>query len=494
MEGERYKLTVPELDPAKNTEAKIPEENYFLVITVPSQPQNPDFYRNGSLDSELVWEMPNTGKKLLRHKDENGHDAPNLDKEVNSNNESTYQISDGYRQTLRSTAPVEYINLGNLDRTMQVKIQDEITFSNPSYDDGDKLYLKFSLGLKDNTESPTLFPQGSTGTVVFHVKDDAGNYYSYDTETKQWTQATEKTPAVSYPWEWDTASGSMNDLPLSADGTNPLDLSWVRKSILNLKEQGEVTEKKIIVTAEMDIWMDETLLKAVVPTSDQSGTDCYTQLTYQARLSTRAESLDYSTVRADWIDNAKYYRGVQYKAILSMDAANISQLGVNPLAPIPEYLTDDGKKSRIDIVAALDMENLPEMDSVLSGTESIVFTLSLYRRDDSQEGGYVPVSDVGFIDFPDWTNWTWSISQDQYYDTDHGTPIIGECFDGKQFVIPLTAEVSMEKTSYANYKVAMNVMFRGTNGQVLEVDVNSDDAYIVYTYACIRPSFYAGTQ
>ena len=136
---DRYDLTVPDLS------KKVPEENYYLVITVPNQ-SNPDYYINGSLSSTLDWSMPSSGTQLHRY------DTTKVDNR--NNTESTYQISTGYRQTLVSTASESTIDLSNADQKMQVKVQDTITFSNrQTYGDTDPLFLKLTANLQEYTTS-----------------------------------------------------------------------------------------------------------------------------------------------------------------------------------------------------------------------------------------------------------------------------------------------------------------------------------------------------
>ena len=466
---ERYDLTVPDLS------SKIPEENFYLVIMVPTQEGNPSYYINGSLSSTLDWTMPSSGTQLHRY---------NKTVDNRNNTESTYQISTGYRQELISTASVNTVDLGNADQKMQVKVQDTITFSNQqTYGDSDQLFLKFMVNLQEytsaegNTKSEEKqFPVGTTGTVKFYVQ--AGNQTTYYTwNGTQWVSQTNKTEAASYLWE---SNGGNMELLLSNDGKTALDLSGVRQMIKGTQSTGD---SQIIVTAEMDIEFGSSeVFNAAVPGSENNGTDTWAQLHYLGQISTQKTSLSYSAMRATVEDNAKYYRGVSYQAVLSMDAMQIDQLGVNPLQLVQDYKTTiDGKNaSRIDLTGALNLANLQDIESVLKNTENITFTLSLQRR---QGDAYVDVANASdYIAFD--TGWSWTIPKDQYYN--NGAIVTNDIFDGTQFTFPITAYVFTDQKGYANYKIKLTVSF----GVDSTISVTDSDAYVVYTYACIKPSFY----
>ena len=489
MEGEYYRLYHSDTDSDKdrynlivsNLSSKAPEENYYLVITVPNQ-NNPDYYINGSLSSTLNWSMPSSGTQMHRY------DPTKVDDR--NNTESTYQISTGYRQTLVSTAVSgEAINLGDSNKIMQVKVQDTITFSNgQTYGDSDKLFLKLTVNLQECTTSgdkttseEKQIPVGTTGTVKFYVHNQTDDtYYTWNGTawiSQQISEASPKPP-VAVTYDWSSQGGNM-ELLLSADGTNALDLSAVRQAIKGTKSEGD---SQIIVTAEMDVKFGSSeVLNAAVPASDRNGTDTWARLHYLGQISTQETSLNYSAMRATVDDNAKYYRGVSYQAVLSMDAATIDQLGVNPLQLVPDYQeTINGKNaSRIDLTAALNLANLQNIEKILQSTNSITFTLSLQRRKDDI---YVDVANASyFIAFD--TGWSWTIPQDQYYRD--GKIVTEGIFDGTQFTFPITAYVFTDQKDFANYKIKLSVSFEDST-----VSVNDTDAYVVYTYACIKPSFY----
>ena len=470
-QDQRYDLTVPDLS------KHAAEENYYLVINVPGQGDG--FYMNGSLSSALDWEMPSEGTWVHRY--------DGSSKNVGNNDESTYQISTGYRQELSSTAYIgTAVNLASGTEKMQVKAQDTITFSNQQvYGDNDQLFMKLTVDLQEHTAdsqevTEIQFPAGTTGKVYFYIQDTNGRYYL--TNGNSWMVQTGKKEAASYDW---VSQGANMELLLSEDGITALDLSGVRKLIKGNKSSGD---SQIIVTAEMDIeFSGQEVLNATVPPSENNGSDTWVQLHYAGRISTQEFSLAYSSVRAAVNDNAKYYRGVKYEAILSMDAMSISQLGINPLELVPEYLTTfHGKKaSRIDLMAALNLVNLQDIENVLANTKSITFTLSLQR---GGRGSYSDVSDASdYVEIDlssyDASNWSWIIQQDQFYKD--GQIVTNDIFDGTQFTMPITAYVYTNQKNYANYEIKLTVQFEGSS-----VSVTDTEAYVVYTFACIKPEFY----
>lgn len=484
----RYDLTVPSL------KDNVPTENYYLVITVPDQ-DNAEYYINGSLTSSLSWTMPSSGTKLHRYLTENKDDKV----DDSNNTESTYQISTGYRQKLVSKAGSEKIDLSVSTNKMQVKLQDTITFSNKQvYGDSDQLFLKFTANLKEHkseNEIPTSeerqFPVGTSGTVKFYVKDpETNNYYKWDGtawNSEKVIEGQDLPVAASYLWE----SNGRNMELLLADGQNALDLAAVRQAIKGNKTVGE---SNIVVTAEMDVDFETSVvLEAAIPGSDKAGADIWAQMHYISQISTQKESIGYSSMRVTEIDNAGYYRNVMYQAVLSMDAANIDQLGVNPLQLVEKYQETIGERnaSRIDLNAVLDLSNIQDVESLLKSTSSVTFTLSLHRR---KGNSYVDVQNIlevaNYVAFKwdnnsDNTDWSWAISKEEYY-ANNSVNTSG-IFDGTQFSFPITAYVFTDKKDFANYRINLSVSFDGVQQQP---SLSDSDAYVVYTYACIKPTFY----
>lgn len=475
---ERCDLTVPDLSLEKAV------ENYYLMITVPDQ-GNQNYFLNGKLNTELDWSMPNNGTQVHRY------DPGTVDN--GENTESSYQIYSGYQQSLESLSVTgEAINLMDVNKKMQVALKDTITFSSKqAYGDDDPLFAKFNVSLKkhmsDSADKEEIqFRAGTAGTVHFYIQDSSGQYYIRDGST--WKIVTEKSEASQYnSYEW-ISQGNNMELPLSANGNEALDLAWVRQTIID----NSSLKSEIIITAEMDIeFSGQEVLNATVPASDQNGTDIWAQLHYVALLSTQASSLNYTANRIAVDDNAHYYRGIQYQAILSLDAMRIDQLGVNPLELVASYMKniDNKEASQIELNAALNLANLPNYESILQRTKEIKFSLSLEQRSGS---GYTTVGNASdYLAFA-WSdgsrNWEWTISQDKF--CSNGKLITSDVFRDAQFTFPLTAFVFTNQKAFANYKIKLTVSFWDENDNQISVSVEDKDAYVVYTYACIKPTFY----
>ena len=171
-----------------------------------------------------------------------------------------------------------------------------------------------------------------------------------------------------------------------------------------------------------------------------------------------------------------------------MDAMQIDQLGVNPLQLVQDYQEKiNGKNaSRINLTAALNLANLQDIESVLRKTDNITFTLSLQRKDDGYSNNVNNASEYIAFKWPNAqeTSWSWTISKEQYYRD--GKIATNDIFDGTQFTFPITAYVFNDQKGYANYKIKLSVSFGDGN----TVSVTDTDAYVIYTFACIKPSFY----
>ena len=48
--------------------------------------------------------------------------------------------------------------------------------------------------------------------------------------------------------------------------------------------------------------------------------------------------------------------------------------------------------------------------------------------------------------------------------------------------------MNVKQKDYANYRIKLEVTFNGTSNKT--ISVTDTDAYLVYTYACIKPEFF----
>lgn len=467
----RYNLVYPE-----NLSNAVVEENYYLVITVNQKVDTPI---NGILRVGLMnYNIPTNGVKIRRF---------NAMKDDEKSTESTYSISSGYRQGLTTSEPRSPVNLNDANNKMHIEMTDTITFSrDQAYGSKDLLYLRFSASLSQKKGDDTVdkgIPAGTSGTVVFHVQDTDGNYYvrSGDGWVKSGSSDNSENQACSYNW---TADGGILSLVFSEDGSSPIDLSGVR----NLIYENNAIEPKIIVSASMkeDITPVYSAEDDVIPSS-KDGLDNYVRLHYTAQISTQARSINYSTTKAIEYDETHYYRYQNSLAVLSMDAVNIDQLGVNPLQPVENYKNSNNNASCIDLNVSLDLSDLQNNDSILQNADSITFRLSLKRRNDSEyEIVENPSEYITFDEFVETQSgdWEWTIQKDS---EQWNLILIGE-----QFSIPVKAYVFTDQKKYANYKIVVNTVLSDGEGNSLlsEQMVDTNDANVIYTYACIKPTFY----
>ena len=481
-DGEKYDKTYNLIYP-ENISTSVANENYYLVVTVPKQDDG--FVKNGLLQINLTnYGIPTNGKKIRRDKTEDNE----------SNTESTYNISSGYKQELSTSAVRNPINLNDVNNKMHIELADTISFSRgQAYTDKDSLYIKFTASLLQTKGTKTQdrgIPAGTAGTVMFYIQDTAGSYYvpnGDDWDCLDPSSAQSDCYAGSYDW---VSDGGSLSLTLSRDGNLPLDLSGVRKKIYD--KSG--VEPKIIVRAVMkeDITPLSSSEDDVIPSS-KDGTDNYARLHYVSQLSTQARSLDYSTLRAVLDDQTHYYRYSSYQAILAMDAGNIDQLGINPLQLVDDYRGSIGDRniSFIDLNVSLDLSNLQDIDNILENTASITFILSLQRRSFQNYSDLDETENISdFIAFR-WNNDTDNSGLYMTINKDSNNGWKSK-FDNNRLSFPIKAFVFTDQDSYANYQIKLDVSFNDINGNSTLNDdmINCQEANVIYTYACIKPSFY----
>lgn len=207
------------------------------------------------------------------------------------------------------------------------------------------------------------------------------------------------------------------------------------------------------------------------------------------------EDVSKATVRLK-VDEDQYYRGIAAQAVLSMDGVEIDQLGVNPLQLVDAYqqTINNRNASRIEMTAALNLENLPNYQATLRNTKEISFSLSLWKRSGSDYVQVTPEdvaqSRIAFQWQDGSTAWNWTVTRNaagQFVDGEGETAL--DLYDSGKFTFPLTAYVFTDQTDYANYKIQLSVQFTLSDSHN-SVPTNRDDAHVVYTYACIKPSFY----
>lgn len=490
--GDKYRLEVP----AWSEDRKF-EENYYLIMTVPDK-NDPSFKLNGNLKSQIEWIIPSSVTQVHRYSPSDADDG--------SGTESTYQIYSSYQQEL-NTRPesVQTINIDTIDKTLTIDVDDTISFDKEQlYTTNDKLYMKltaslysYSVDTNDNnktTSTLTQFPAGTSGIVHFYIQNEDSKYYYQD--ENGWHISDAEVSAGTYEW---TSNGANIELPLKKDENTLIDLSGVRTMIKGSDTSGI---GKIKVTAKMDVaFGSQNILEDIIPAS-ADGTEAYAKLHYVSRLSTLENGLDNSMARANKVDNVQYYRAVQQNATLTMDALTIDRLGINPLQLVEDSQeTVEGRNaSWIDMLATLDFVTPEKAQLFLENTSKVRFTLSLERRNGTANGEKQfdkllqdTAAKTMTVKWAEKENegqygWIYEVPKEKYIGESKDINI----FDGTTLSIPLTAYVYTDIRKYANYRLNITVSFIDANEDEITglPVIDETEAYVVYTYACIKPTFY----
>ena len=533
----KYSVTVDEskLKEASSGKSTV-TENYYLVVTVPKNDTTTSSTLNGSLQTTVTSSIPHQVhyQKLV-------YDNTNKYGDNHDNTASTYQLSDGYQQNLTETGNDSATKKITMDNTkLTVDVTDQITFPlNQSYNANDELYLRFVGGLKktvDGVTSAEQFPSGTTGQAKFYVYTVAKGtsektYYScsFDATTQKWVweiaQAQGETIAKEYPW---TSDGGNMELPLSEDGTieKAISLQSLRDLLVKSSFSGG-----IYVQVKLDATMPASGLTVIPQTTVENGEpNDYAQLTYFSQISTVKQSLSYSSNRASASGTTKYYRDEPTGVSLTYDADEIGQLGINLADLDQRYLDANKTHSLIDTTAVYDLSSMKNLEDVLEKSSGIRFTLTLApkNKDSNLEGYQGNLTDAdnymsvelkqknvtaetesangGSISYDSTTGtWSWTVDKDEYWDSDLESVKKTDSAAGKTFIfdgskltqaIQLKVNVNnVEDASmqhlYSNYKVVLTaeILQSDGSGGTKVVSGSHQDAYIIYTFAKIKPDF-----
>lgn len=496
----------------------IHNENYYLVITFPETAGKEPI--NGYITTNVNGNIPMHLTDTLRKKNDNGKGQT----DSHSDTASTFQIFSGYTQSLedqdqRNPARKE-IKLG--DSKLTVDILDTITFSNEQvYNSKDNLFLKFTGNLSivtsgNGTEKADTaqFPAGTKGTVRFYVYSKSGDhttYYKYDSSTHNWNKTSVNDAAVEYPW---ISEGYNMELPLSEDGTleKAVNLQQIRSFVKGTNQSGNST---FYVRAVLEAELPAAGLD-VIPAASlvKDAPEEYAKLGYVSQISTEKESLAYSSNRALLTydqTNVKYYRNSSVKSILTYDADDVNQLGINPY-DLGQNLDRDKKNVIISTTAEYDLSMIPKMETLLRDSKEVRFSLTVSQKnetDGNTENYKAPLTGdakdymdiklvspgVAEVQFDETTGtWSWSIPKEAYWDEQNSKlKTTDEVFDGDVFIQNLNLLVRVDNVEekqhfYSNYKVELRAEVVDKNGTASDQpDPESD--YLIYTLAKIRPEF-----
>lgn len=517
--GRRYKVTIPEENLAEAGKSKI-KENYYLVITMPESAVGK---ANGAIQTDFESrEIPYQINYELR--------GGGVDKQENT--ASTYQISSGYQQKLQDNSNLNQKELIEAYRTLKICITDEITFpKGQAYQIGDQLYLRF-IGSLQNwiTENGSQkvasaeFPAGTEGQVHFYIYTVDGDKRTYYSDVQsgsmiKWSTGSARMPVTADGYLWTSDGGNM-ELPLSSDGSvaNAISLQGVRDSILQ-NSGGDKTTGTFYVEAVLDAELPSVGLDVIPQTqlsSDGSTPIDYAKITYTSQLSAEKSSLSYSNMKKTLQGDTKYYRQETDSAVLTYDADDVNQLGINPY-DLGQNVDASKEHALIDTTAVYDLAEVRDLENTLLQSGGVRFTLKVLQKDSvagrtekygaqiagesiDAEGSilndadqYLTVKLTG-EENPELTYqngiWSWTIPQSSY--VENHVIKTGSSFDGTEFMQALQLQVKVNniesaKHYYSNYKVVVEAEILDAQGNAINATTSED--YLIYTLAKIRPEF-----
>lgn len=460
---ERYTLTVPKDNEGKEQRAS---ESVYLVVNVPKPSvdgtrANINGFTGTSIDSgssgnRISWSLHH----VLRA---NGHN------DSHSNTASTYGILSNYRQEVNdgkseARTPVSKSTDGAA-YVLSLDVTDTITF-NPSqnYADSDSLFYQLDTslckyGTNDNLTGVSSFPSGTSAIAKFYVAIGDQNY--------RWNGNDWETCDASTPAFTQTVMDTGNDsLKLMLDH----DLAGIRKRATG----GSFTVRTVVE----EIRLTPDGCNKVIALSQQSGEDAYTKMSYTAKLSTRKEGLNTSSLTQTKRGYVGYYRMDKGDTTITLSAPEKSQLGINvdDLRPIAN--------GTIGLGATYELGGLNNATEAIKNADSVVYTLTLRRRsgiDGSYESvtddisNYVTVTESKLATVSDTGN---AITfTDTKKDGVFGTKN-GDTTFNLPFTVKVNTQAEQSEQFYANYRLVMTASL--VTGGVASAMPQSPD-YVTYT-------------
>ena len=351
----RYTLTVPKDGYGKERRAP---ESVYLVVNVPKPSANGmQANINGFTGTSISGNRISLNLyHVLRTNGRN--DSQN-------NTASTYGILSNYGQKVsdgkseartpvsKSTDGVAYV--------LSLDVTDTITFNTSQfYAESDSLFYQLDTSLCKYGANNTLtgvssFPSGTSAIAKFYVA--IGNQ-NYRWNGDDWVTCDSSTPAYTQTVT-DTGDDS---LKLRLD----YDLAKIRKRATD----GSFTVRTVVE----EIRLTPDGCNKVIALSKQSGEDACTKMSYTAKLSTRKEGLDTSSLTQTTRGNVGYYRMDTGDTTITLSAPEKSQLGINvdDLRPIAN--------GTIGLGATYELGGLNNAAEAIKGADFVVYTLTLQRR------------------------------------------------------------------------------------------------------------------
>lgn len=459
----RYTLKVPkEKDTGREKRAS---ESVYLVVNVPKSGDGVtqasiNGFTASSIDSNssggrISWNLHH----VLRT---DGSD------DIQNSTASTYSILSNYGQEVNdgeseARTPVSKSTDGAA-YVLSLDVTDKITF-NPSqnYADSDSLFYQLDTSLCKYGANNTLtgvssFPSGTSAIAKFYVAIDNQNY-KWDGE--DWATCDSSTSAFTQTVT-DTGDDS---LKLKLD----CDLAGIRKRATG----GSFTVRTVVE----EIRLTPDGCNKVISLSKQSGEDACTKMSYTAKLSTRKEGLNTSSLTQTKRGNVGYYRMDTGDTTITLSAPDKSQLGINvdDLRPIAN--------GTIGLGATYELGGLSNAAEAIANAGSVVFTLALQRR--GTDGTYESVTDdiSNYVTVtesklaavaPSGSTITFTDSKENgKFKTKNGNTTFS-----LPFTVKVNTQVEQREQFYANYRLVMTASL--VKGDVASAKPQSPD-YVTYT-------------
>ena len=462
--NKRYTLKVPkEKDTGREKRAS---ESVYLVVNVPkSGDGGTQASINGFTASSI--DSNSSGARISW----NLHHVLRTGGEDNQNSTaSTYSILSNYEQSVVDNINAARIPVSKSEDgaayVLSLDVKDKVTFS-PSqyYTESDHLFYQLDTslcryGANNNLMGVSSFPSGTSAIAKFYVAIGGQNY--------RWNGGDWEPCDVSMPAFTQTVTDTGDDsLKLKLD----YDLAGIRK----IATDGSFTVRTVVE----EIRLTPDGCNKVISLSKQSGEDACTKMSYTAKLSTRKEGLNTSSLTQTKPGNVGYYRMDTGDTTITLSAPDKSQLGINvdDLRPIAD--------GTIGLGATYELGGLSNAAETIKNADSVVYTLTLQRRSGTNGSyenvtgkisEYVTVTESKLatvnaagsaITFTDSTKENGKF-RTQNGDTTFNLP----------FTVKVNTQAEQREQFYANYRLVMTASL--VTGSTASATPQSPD-YVTYT-------------
>lgn len=460
--NKRYTLKVPkEKDTGREKRAS---ESVYLVVNVPkSGDGGAQASINGFTASSI--DSNSSGARISW----NLHHVLRTGGEDNQNSTaSTYSILSNYEQSVVDNKNAARIPVSKSEDgaayVLSLDVKDTVTFS-PSqyYTESDHLFYQLDTslcryGANNNLMGVSSFPSGTSAIAKFYVAIGGQNYRWNGGD---WEPCDASTPAFTQTVT-DTGDDS---LKLTLDH----DLAGIRKIATN----GSFAVRTVVE----EIRLTPDGCNKVISLSKQSGEDACTKMSYTAKLSTRKEGLNTSSLTQTKPGNVGYYRMDTGDTTITLSAPDKSQLGINvdDLRPIAN--------GTIGLGATYELGGLSNAAEAIANADSVVYTLELQRR--GTDGTYESVTDdiSNYVTVtesklaavaPSGSTITFTDSKENgKFKTQNGDTTFS-----LPFTVKVNTQVEQREQFYANYRLVMRASL--VKGDVASAKPQSPD-YVTYT-------------